>query len=136
MHQSRLPKSTLCLLGLEMCIVSLAGTPPADLAVLQRFEAKLHGRGGLHLVFLDFGDGGRDRRAGPALDGVVAQLHRHHRRPDDGSGRRGVEQGGHGQRRVGEGVVAAEGERGHEWPSMGMGMEGGGGGGGGEEAAG
>lgn len=117
--------------------MALAGVPPADLAVIQRSEAELHGRGGLHLVFLDFGDGGRGGRAGPALDGVVAQLHRHQRRPDDRSGCRGVEQRARdGQRRVGVGEVAAEGERGHGWAGMGKitGMDGGGGGGGEEEA--
>ena len=113
-----------------MCVVALAGPPPADLAVLHRSEAELHGRGGLHLVFLDFGDGGRGRRAGPALDGVVAQLHRHHRRPDDRSSCRRVEQRAHdGERRVGVGVVAEEGEGGHG--RAGMDDDGGG-----EEAAG
>lgn len=119
-----------------MRIVALAGVPPADLAVVHRSEAELHGRGGLHLVFLDFGDGGRDRRAGPALDGVLAHLHRHQRRPDDGSGCRGVEQRAHdGQRGVG--VVAAEEEGGQGWTGMGKitSMDDGGGGGG-EEAAG
>lgn len=73
MHQSRFPKSSFGLLRLEVCIVALAGPPPADLSVFHGSESKLHGRGGLDLVFLDFGFGGRERRARSLL-GVVPHL--------------------------------------------------------------
>lgn len=66
--------------------MSLARPPPADLSVVHGSEPKLHGRGGLDLVFLDFGCGGRERSARPVLLGVVAHLHRHHRRPEEGGG--------------------------------------------------
>jgi hypothetical protein len=82
--------------------VALSRPPPADLPVVHGSESELHGpskrsknqllevparegekgrgkttgqlRGGLHLVFLDFGLGGRERRARPLLLGVVPHL--------------------------------------------------------------
>jgi hypothetical protein len=88
---------------LEMCIVALAGPPPADLPVVHGPESKLHGpdqqhkqrkvlrrrggcengreggngrlRGGIELVFLDFGLGRRERRERIlVLLGVVPHL--------------------------------------------------------------
>lgn len=84
MHQSRLPKSPFGLLRLEVCIVALAGPPPADLSVFHGSESELHGRGGLHLVFLDFGFSGRERSARSLLLGVVPHLLMMRRRRAEG----------------------------------------------------
>jgi len=64
--------------------VALAGPPPADLSVFHGSESKLHGRGGLDLVFLDFGFGGRERRARSLLLGVVPHLLMMRRRRAEG----------------------------------------------------